>query len=113
MTGAVRLLRRLELEDRRTVPDGSGGRETGWVALGSVWADISARSAREDFIAALDRPRVRYRILVRAAPFGAPSRPQPEQRFREGSRIFDILTVTEHDAAGRYLEILAEEGVIS
>ena len=56
---------------------------------------------------------MRYRIVVRGAPVGAPSRPRPEQRLREGGRVFYILTVAEHDADGRYLEIVAEEGVLS
>jgi head-tail adaptor len=56
--------------------------------------------------------RVKYRMLLRAAPVGAPSRPRPEQRLREGARVFNILTVAEHDPAGRWLEIIAEEGVL-
>ena len=34
-----------------------------------------------------------YRITVRSAPYGAPSRPAPEQRFREGTRVFRIEEV--------------------
>ena len=110
MTG-VRLLRRLVLEGRESEPDGAGGFAVAWVPRGTLWADVSVRSGREDFVAGQARPRVRYRILVRAAPVGAASRPRVDQRLREGSRVFDILTVAEHDASGRYLEILAEEGV--
>ncbi len=107
----VRLGRALVLEARERVPDGAGGYETRWVVRGTLWADVRARTGREDFIAAVARPRLRYRILVRGAPVGAASRPQAEQRLREGTRVFDILTVTEFDADGRFLEILAEEGV--
>ena len=107
----VRLLRRLVLEARETAPDGAGGFAVGWAPKGTLWADVSVRSGREDFIAGQARPRVRYRILVRAAPVGAASRPRDDQRLREGTRVFDILTVAEHDVSGRYLEILAEEGV--
>ncbi len=111
MTG-VRLLRRLVLETRDSQPDGSGGFTADWVGLGTLWADVAVRSGREDFLAGQARPRVRYRILVRAAPVGAASRPRADQRLRDGDRVFDILTVAEHDAGGRYLEILAEEGVL-
>jgi SPP1 family predicted phage head-tail adaptor len=107
----VRLLRRLVLEARESTPDGAGGFAVAWVPQGTLWADVSVRSGREDFLAGQARPRVRYRILVRAAPVGAASRPRTDQRLREGDRVFDILTVAEHDASGRYLEILAEEGV--
>lgn len=68
-------------------------------------------SQGEDFLGAVARPRVRYRIIVRGAPVGAARRPRPDQRLRDGTRIFDILTVTEADPAGRYLDILAEEGL--
>ena len=108
----VRLSRRLVLESAESVPDGSGGFAVTWVANGTLWADVRARTGREDFVGAAGRPRTGYRIVVRGAPVGAPSRPRTDQRLREGARVFDILTVTEHDAAGRYLEILAEEGVL-
>lgn len=110
MTRAPNLSRPLVLEERQSTPDGSGGFAVSWQALGSLWADVRARTGREDFIAGQAVPRVKYRILVRGAPVGAPSRPRPEQRLRDGGRVFDILTVTEHDAEGRFLEIVAEEG---
>lgn len=113
MTRAVNLTRRLVLEARDVQPDGSGGHSVDWLPLGTLWADVSPRTGREDFIAGRPTPRVKYRILVRGAPAGTPSRPRPEQRLRDGARIFDILTVTEHDPAGRYLELVAEEGISS
>ena len=106
-----RLSRSLVLEKREIVPDGAGGFSETWVAVGTLWASVAARTSREDFLGAAARPSVRYRIVVRGAPVGAPRRPLPQQRFRDGGRVFDILTVTEADAAGRYLEILAEEGL--
>ena len=54
---------------------------------------------------------VTYRITVRAAPFGAPRRPKPEQRLREGARVFRIAAVAEDDADGRYLTCFAQEEV--
>ncbi len=112
MTGAVHLSRRLLLERRDKAPDGAGGYDTVWVPLGTVWAEVTARTGREDFIAARPVSRVTYRIRLRAAPAGSPSRPVPDQRFREGNRIFDIRTVSEADRQGRYLEIMAEEGIL-
>ena len=112
MTGEVNLSRRLVLEARESLPDGSGGFIVTWREVGTVWADLAARTGREDFVAGQARPRVEYRIMVRGAPAGAPSRPRPDQRFREGERVFNILTVAESDRSGRYLEIRAEEGVL-
>ncbi len=113
MSAAVRLLRRLVLEAPEREPDGVGGYSVTWQALGTLWADVASRTSREDFVAGQARPRVKYRILVRGAPLGSPSRPRAEQRFREGQRVFDILTVADQAPDGRYLEILAEEGVLS
>lgn len=112
MTRVVRLSRKLALQLREDAPDGAGGHVTTWRTLGALWADVSPISGREDFIGGRATPRVRYRILVRGAPVGTTSRPRPDQRLREAGRVFDILTVAEHDADGRYLEILAEEGVL-
>lgn len=106
-----RLNRRLVLEERVNAADGSGGFAAGWRPLGALWAEVTARTGREDFVASGPRARVMYRIVVRGAPVGAPSRPRPDQRLREGERIFDILTVAEADPAGRFLEVLAEEAV--
>ena len=112
MTAPVRLLRRLVLESAETAPDGSGGFTVTWVPTGTIWADVTARAGREEFVGAVGRPRVTYRIIVRGAPVGAPSRPRPDQRLREGPRVFDILAIAEHDDHGRYLEVFAEEGVL-
>jgi head-tail adaptor len=111
MTAAVKLTRRLVIEEREAVPDGSGGFSDGWRALGMVWAEVEPRAGGERLVGGRVVSRVRYRIRLRAAPVGAVSRPRPDQRLREGARVFDILAVTEHDAAGRWLEIVAEEGV--
>lgn len=101
------LSRRLVLEAPERVADGAGGYAETWVALGRVWADVAPRGAGQevDAIAA----RMDIRIVVRAAPLGAPSRPTPTMRFREGARVFRIEAVTEADATGRYLVCFARE----
>jgi head-tail adaptor len=112
MSGGVRLLRRLVLEAPEREADGSGGYAEAWRPLGTLWADVRPRGGREEFIAGRPRPRVKYRILVRNAPVEAPSRPRPQQRLRDGARVFRVLTVAESDATGRYLEVIAEEGLL-
>ena len=107
---APRLNRKLVLEERARVPDSMGGFAESWTSKGAIWANLDGRSAVERRIGARTLPVVKYRIITRAAPFGADSRPRPEQRFRDGSRVFDILAVGDYDVAGHYLEIWAEEG---
>jgi head-tail adaptor len=107
----VNLTRELVLEELETTPDGAGGTRSGWVALGTLWADVRAGSGREAGGAAQAVSRTRYRIMVRAAPHAAAARPRPDQRLREGDRIWRILSVAETDRAGRYLTCHAEEEV--
>ena len=101
----------LILEAPERVSDGAGGFVEGWIALGTLWAEITARTGRETAGKGAPISRVAYKIVVRGAPFGAPSRPKPEQRFREGARLFRILAVAERDPEGRYLTCFAEEEV--
>lgn len=103
------LNRKLVLEAAQKVADGAGGYDESWVAVGTVWANIAARSGREAGGEAVSLSRTGYRITVRAAPHGAVSRPQAGQRFRDGTRIFRIDAVAERDGALRYLTCFAEE----
>ena len=110
---SVALNRALVLEAPVRVPDGAGGFSNDWQSLGVLWAHIKAGSGRETAAFAATVSRVPWKITVRAAPFGAPSRPVPGQRFREGGRLFQINAVAEKDAQSRYLTCFAEEEVAS
>ncbi|MEM6636096.1 MAG: head-tail adaptor protein [Pseudomonadota bacterium] len=107
------LTRPLVLEEPQQVPDGAGGYTLTWTALGTLWADVRARSGSETAGNLVTVSTVSYRITVRAAPVGAPSRPKPEQRLVDGSRIFQIHAVTERDPDGRYLVCYASEEVVT
>ncbi|WP_456388451.1 head-tail adaptor protein [Profundibacter sp.] len=110
---APNLNRKLVLEDAEQVPDGSGGYAENWVALGVVWAEITAGSGREKAGEFITVSSVPYRITVRAAPVGAPSRPKADQRFRDGSRLFRINAVTELSGRAHYLVCYANEEVLA
>ena len=107
------LNRVLLLEVPTRTPDGGGGFSEGWATLGEVWADVRARTGRERNEAGLPLSTVGYRIVVRAAPAGHPQRPMPDQRFRDGNRLFLIRAVAENDASGRYLTCFADEEVVA
>jgi len=106
-----RLNRPLVLETPVRTADGAGGYVGGWAALGTLWAEIRPGTGREAAGVAIPLARVPVRIVVRAAPWGDPARPRAEQRFRSGSRVFEISAVTESDADGRYLTCHATEEV--
>ncbi len=107
------LNRSLVLEGPVQIADGAGGYSRDWQPLGVIWAELKAGSGRETAAFAATVSRVPYRITVRAAPYGAPSRPQAGQRFRDGARVFNILAVAEKDAHARFLTCHAEEEVAS
>lgn len=106
-----RLNRRLTLESPARVSDGAGGFVESWTALGVLWAAVEARTGKERSTGGAALSSVSYRIILRGAPIGAAARPVPEQRFRDGQRLFRISAVTEHDPDGRYLICFAEEEV--
>lgn len=106
-----RLNRRLVLEARTEVANGSGGLMVTWQERGALWAAILPGTGREGGAEAVALAEVPLRIVLRAAPAGAESRPQPGQRLREGGRVFAILAVTEADPDARYLTCFAREEV--
>lgn len=103
------LSRALLLEGPQQIADGAGGYAETWVALGALWAEVVAGSGRDVAGQEVALASVPYRITVRGAPQAAPSRPKPEQRFRDGARIFHILAVSERDPGGQYLVCFARE----
>ncbi|MFG6498437.1 head-tail adaptor protein [Sulfitobacter sp. 1A13191] len=105
------LNRPLVLEAPQRVSDGAGGHREVWQPLGTLWTDVRARTGRETAQGGVAVSRMGVKITVRAAPEGAPQRPTPEQRFREGTRVFVIRAVAESDAGGRYLICFADEEV--
>lgn len=108
---APHLNRALALQERVETPDGAGGYTTTWVTRGTLWAEVTLRSGRDARLGQAVVGQASYKITVRGAPVGAPSRPRPDQRFTEGSRLFTILAVAESDASGRFLTCFAEEEV--
>lgn len=99
----------LVLEDPHLIADGAGGYTKGWVPLGTLWAQITAGSGRETANSDTPVSRTTYKIIVRGAPWGTPERPKPDQRFRHGTRVFNIAAVSERDPQGQYLTCFAEE----
>ncbi|MCY1127203.1 phage head closure protein [Frigidibacter sp. RF13] len=108
-----RLNRRLTLEEAVRVSDGAGGFSLIWTARGTLWAAVEPVTGRERAGESVTVSQVTYRITVRGAPEGAPSRPRPEQRFSEGGRVYRITAVAEADLRGHYLTCYANEEVLS
>lgn len=104
-----RLSRPLVLEAEVAVPDGAGGFARTWAVQGTVWGAVVPGAGREAAGIEVPLSAQAFRIFVRGAAQGAPSRPVAGQRLRDGARVFAILAVTEADADGRYLLCTARE----
>jgi head-tail adaptor len=100
---------KLFLETVVLTEDLTGGFGEEWVPLGEIWGDVLARSGGIREARAGDVSRMQFRIVVRAAPFGSPSRPKAGQRFRDGERVYTIEAVALADASGLYLECWTTE----
>lgn len=111
MSGRVHLNRPMVLETRERVGDGAGGFDETWVALGTVWVALRARTGRDASGEGGAISATGYKITLRAAPQGSARRPVPGQRFREGNRVFAITAVADDDARARYLTCFADEEV--
>lgn len=109
MAAPVPLTHAVELEELQTIPDGLGGQTESWAVLGMLWAAFEPGTGGETADAAVARARVPWRVVVRGAPVGAPSRPRPGQRFRLGARRFRILAVAERDRRGARLTCFTEQ----
>lgn len=105
---APRLNRRMCLEERSEVPNGSGGLTRTWVERAWVWAAVEAGSAQQVHEGGTTLGRIKSRIVLRA---GGMDRPLPGQRLREGGRVFSILAVGDADPDARYVTCHVQEEV--
>ena len=106
----VHLGRRMKLEAAVKSSDGAGGYVESWEVLGYIWADVRLRSGRERSGGVSETD---YKIIVRASPMGAVSRPVPGQRFVEGLRRFLIEAVGDDDPKGKYLTCFVREELVT
>jgi head-tail adaptor len=106
---AIRPSRRLTLEAPQPAADGAGGFTTLWTPLGTLWGEIAHAAPRETALPAGSGTVLPVRVTLRAAPPGAPSRPRPGQRLREGTRAYVIDAVAPATPDGRWLTCHAHE----
>lgn len=104
-----RLDRRMVLEAPERVADGADGFQLTWVVRGVLWAALTPGAGREAAGVEVRAAQVPYRITVRGAPVGSTARPRPEDRLRDGARVFTLLAVTEEGPRGQYLTCFARE----
>ena len=97
------LNRKFTLEALAASPDGAGGQSEAWTPLGEHFVALSASAGRERDSGGRPSARVTHRCWLRYHDYDDPARPRPDQRFREGSRIYAIRAIAEADDLRRYL----------
>lgn len=105
-----RMTIRLTLEQQISAPDGAGGETEDWVVVADHHAALTVRGATEGESGARRFGAVTYKAIIRYVAHGAADRPRPDQRFRDGERIFNILGVADADDRRQWLTCWLEEG---
>lgn len=104
MIGILR--NKLTLQQEARSADSGGGGSLSWQDVTTFWGAVEplagAESVRADALAG----HLTHRIYARYD-----SRFAPELRIQWGSRLFNIRAVKNTDERGRFVEILAQEGV--
>lgn len=100
------LNRRLALEAPVESADGAGGVTRSYEAIATLWASVTPVSARGDVEAAQLGATVTHRIGIRFSPDITIN-----HRFRDGTRVFRIISLRERGGGKRFLDIAAEERI--
>ncbi len=99
------LRRRVTLQAETHVSDEAGGYAVGWADVATVWAEIAPLSGREYYISRRLEGHVTHRVRMRYRPAVTTS-----MRIAYDGRVFNIRAVVNRSEAGRWLELIAEEG---
>jgi SPP1 family predicted phage head-tail adaptor len=100
------LNRRLVLEAPVESADGSGGVTRGFAEMATLWVSVTPVSAARAIEAERLGAKVTHRLHLRFSDDIT-----TRNRFRDGSRIYRIVTIRDRDGRKRFLEIEAEERV--
>jgi SPP1 family predicted phage head-tail adaptor len=92
------------LEAPVEIPDGAGGVTRTYESVATLWAAVMPMSAREQSEADRRGMSVTHRIDLR---FSADITSQ--HRFRDGDRVFRIVSLRDRDGRKRFLRVEAEE----
>jgi len=100
--GALR--RRMTVEQQLRVADGGGGVTVTWTPVIDLWAELTGLSGVEQLVGEGLQGKVTHQIMIRRRTDVVPA-----MRFRMGTRLFFVVTVTGRDGPEPFLRILAEE----
>ena len=98
------LRHRLTLEQLQREDDDGGGFTESWVEVATLFADLRPVSGGENVEADRLAGRVTHEVSLRYR-----AGVQPAMRFRQGGRLFHIVSVINVDERNRWLTCLCEE----
>lgn len=104
MSNPGALNRRLTLEAPVENADGAGGVVRDFETVATLWAEVTPVSAARVIEAERAGARVTHRIGIRFADDVT-----TRHRFRDGDRVFRIVSLRDRDGLKRFLTIEAEE----
>jgi SPP1 family predicted phage head-tail adaptor len=104
MSNPGSLNRRLTLEAPVVSADGAGGVVREFETVGTLWAEVTPVSAARAIEAERAGARITHRIGIRFADDIT-----TRHRFRDGERVFRIVSLRDRDGRKRFLAIEAEE----
>src|SRR5262249_25189393 len=97
---------RLVLEQPVESTDGAGGVTRSYASVATLWAAVTPIAARSEVAAADRGAEVTHRVVIRFR-----NDVTTRHRLREGSRVFIIAALRNHDGSGRFLTIEAHERI--
>jgi len=98
------LRHRLALQELQREDDEGGGFTEDWVEIAELWADLRPVGGSETVEADRLAGRITHEVSLRYR-----AGVQPAMRFRQGARLFHILTVIDVEERKRWLKCLCEE----
>jgi SPP1 family predicted phage head-tail adaptor len=106
MSDPGKLNRRLMLEAPVESADGAGGVSRSFAAIATLWVSVMPASAARQIEAERLGAKVTHRLHLRFS-----NDITTRHRFRDGARIYRIVSIRDRDGRKRFLEIEAEERV--
>lgn len=99
---------KIQFESRDKTSDGAGGFSSSWDEAKEVWAHMKPASMRENFRGMKISEETSYEFTIRYQTGISAG-----QRIKYNDRIFNVKSVLNRDERDKYLDILAEEGVVT
>ena len=95
---------RVTLEAPQATPDGAGGDTILWVAVATLWAELTPLGGGETFAFERAEASLKWRVRLRFR-----ENVTTEMRFSIGERVLEIRAVFDPDGRRAFLECIAEE----